>query len=144
MDFSTLPSVGLPKVEVEEMTNSPLFVGFGSVGGALAIAFMVVIIAAKITNRRSVVNHKIKTGFSPSHIIFHNSETLPEDLDTAAALQEEIGEEYRKLETHVRNHIDPDETTEVAKSQLNSHRNRYQDIVPYDSNLVLLSKETGT
>ena len=62
MDFSTLPSVGLPKVEVgkmkfdiieyvkkykanlftdtgipraEEMTNSPLFVLLGSVGGAL-------------------------------------------------------------------------------------------------------------
>ena len=68
---------------------------------------------------------------------------MPEDLDTAAALQEEIGEEYRKLETHVRNHIDPNETIEVAKSELNSHRIRYQDIVPYDSNLVLLFKEKG-
>ena len=69
---------------------------------------------------------------------------MPEDLDTAAALQEEIGEEYKKLEIHVRNHIDPDETTEIAKSELNSRRNRYQDMVPYDSNLVTLSKETGT
>ena len=127
----------------EDKSGSPLFVGLGSVGGALAIAFMAVIIAAKIKNRRSVVYHKIKTDFSPSHIIFKNSETLPEDLDTAAALQGEIGEEYKKLESHVQNHIGADETTEVSSSELNIGRNRYKSILPYDSNLVVLSKETG-
>ena len=68
---------------------------------------------------------------------------MPVDLDTAAALQGELGDEFKKLEMHVKNHIDDDETMEVAKSELNCRRNRYQDMVPYDSNLVVLSKETG-
>ena len=125
---------------VEERSNSPVLVGFGTIGGILAIAF---IIAIKTKNRRSVVYHKIKTDSSPSHIISKNSETLPVDLDTAAALQGELGDEFKKLEMHVKNHIDDDETMEVAKSELNCRRNRYQDMVPYDSNLVVLTKETG-
>ena len=125
----------------EERSNSPVLIGVGSVVGALAVAFIIV---AKIRNRtRSVVYHKIKTDSSPSHIIFKNSETLPVDLDTAAALQGELGDEFKKLEMHVKNHIDDDETMEVAKSELNCRRNRYQDMVPYDSNLVVLTKETG-
>jgi hypothetical protein len=124
----------------EERSCSPVVVGVGSIIGILAVAF---IISAKIKNRRSVVYHKIKTDLSPSHIIFKNSETLPVDLDTAAALQGELGDEFKKLEMHVKSHIDDDETMEVAKSELNCRRNRYQDMVPYDSNLVVLTKETG-
>ena len=108
------------------------------------MAFVVVILAAKIRNRRTVVNHSFRTDFAPSHIIFHNRETLSEDLDTAAALQDEIHEEYKKLEAYARNHIESYETSIVAKSDSNNRRNRHQDIVPYDSNLLTLSRKTGS
>ena len=125
----------------EDKSTSPLVAGGASV--LVVVAFVTLLVAATIVKRRTVVKHTIKTILSPSHIIFHNTETLPEDLDTAAALQDEIAEEYKKLENYVKTHIDPKETTEIAKSELNSFRNRYQDMVPFDSNVISLSKETG-
>ena len=85
----------------------------------------------------------IKTEVSPSHIIFQNIETLAEDLDTAAAQQDDIIEEYNKFEGRVKMFIDSNQTTHSAKSELNLSRNRYHDVVPFDSNLVFLLTETG-
>ena len=107
------------------------------------MAFVAVVLASKIGNR-GTVNYSFRTDFAPSHIIFHNTDTLSEDLDTAAALQDEIHEEYKKLEAYAWNHIESYETSIVAKSDLNNRRNRHQDIVPYDSNLLTLSRKTGS
>ena len=133
---------GLPCAEANIRSIYSLVASGTGIGGALIMAFVAVVLASKIGNRGNV-KYSLRTEFAPSHIIFHNTDTLSEDLDTAAALQNEIHEEYKKLEAHVRNHIEPHETSNVAKSDLNSRRNRYQDMVPYDSNLLTLSRETG-
>ena len=43
----------------------------------------------------------------------------------------------------MRNHIIPHETTDIARSEENAGRNRYRDMVPFDSNIVTLAKMTG-
>ena len=35
------------------------------------------------------------------------------------------------------------ETIDIAKTEDNMKRNRYRDVVPFDSNIVYLSRETG-
>ena len=127
----------------EEEKSESLMIGFGFLGGVLLLAGVAMVVAIYITKRRTFVAHTDKTDGSPAHVVFQNTERLAEDLDTAAALQDDIREEYEKLENHARNHIDPKETTYLAKNEVNLRRNRYKDIVPFDSNIVLLTKETG-
>ena len=74
-------------------------------------------------------------------MVFENSETLPDELDNAALLQGEVMDEFDKLEEYVKEKIDAEESTEVASKNL--VRNRYKDILPYDSNLVTLATPTG-
>ena len=57
-------------------------------------------------------------------------------------LQEDHEAEFDKLE-RIENHIKSVETTLLAKSKLNLKRNRYKDIVPYDSNIVYLKSSVG-
>ena len=51
--------------------------------------------------------------------------------------------EFEKLESFVEHHINPGETRFIATSEENLRRNRYQDMVPFDSNIVYLDYETG-
>ena len=113
------------------------------VGVVLVVGVAVGTGAFIFKKRRNVVTRTIKTERSPSHIIFQNIETLAEDLDTAAAQQDDIIEEYNKFEGCVKIFIDSNQTTHSAKSELNLSRNRYHDVVPFDSNLVFLLTETG-
>ena len=57
-------------------------------------------------------------------------------------LQEDHEEEFDKLEA-IGNHIESLETTFVAKSGMNLKRNRYKNIVPYDTNIVYLDSAVG-
>ena len=70
----------------------------------------------------------------PAHMIFDNSETLSDELVNAAFLQDEVMNDFAKLEKFVKQEIEPEETTGIASENL--MRNRYRDILPYDSNLV--------
>ena len=63
----------------------------------------------------------------PAHMVFTNSETLSNELDTAALLQEGVMEEFEKLEEFVKQKIEPGETCEVGLKNL--QRNRYKDIL---------------
>ena len=56
--------------------------------------------------------------------------------------QESHEEEFLNLES-VENHIKSFESVLVAKSKLNLKRNRYQEMVPYDSNIVYLNPTLG-
>ena len=103
----------------------------------------------------------IKTVLPPSHIIINKTENISEDLDKAASLQvrnilkillfiyvqvsfqDEHEREYEKLETFVQKHINPGETTFVAKTEENVRRNRYLDMLPFDSNIVYLRSDAG-
>ena len=78
----------------------------------------------------------------PAHMVFQNTDTLPDELDTAALLQQEVMDEFAKLEQFVAENIEPVETYETAEGE-NVSRNRYKDILPYDSNMVTLSRPTG-
>ena len=60
----------------------------------------------------------------------------------SVVLQEDHEAEFNELES-IENHIKSLETTEVAKSRLNLKRNRYKDIVPYDSNILYLESTLG-
>ena len=51
--------------------------------------------------------------------------------------------EFDNLEAFVQNHINSRETTSVATSDENMRRNRYRDMVPFDSNIVYLDWESG-
>ena len=78
----------------------------------------------------------------PPHMIFHpNNGDFLEDIDTAAALQDEVADEFIMLEKFVRDKIDPNETFFIGSE--NMERNRYRDMLPYDSNLIELEKPTG-
>ena len=77
----------------------------------------------------------------PAHMVFENSELLSNELDNAALLQGEVMDEFDKLEEYVKQKIEPEESAEVASQNL--IRNRYKDILPYDSNVVTLSTPTG-
>ena len=56
--------------------------------------------------------------------------------------QEDHEAEFVKLES-VENHIRSFESVSVAKSKLNLKRNRYKEMVPYDSNIVYLDPSLG-
>ena len=77
----------------------------------------------------------------PAHMVFENLEKLSDELDNAASLQEEVMNEFEKLEEYVKQEIEPEETAGIASENLT--RNRYRDILPYDSNLVTLSRPSG-
>ena len=76
----------------------------------------------------------------PQHIIIRKSEFIVDDIDT---LSEDAVEEYNTLENFIVQHIDTERTTDISLSELNLKRNRYKDMVPFDSNIVFLSTPTG-
>ena len=59
------------------------------------------------------------------------------------SLQDEHETEFENIEAFDENHIKCSETTLIAKSPLNIRRNRYGDMVPYDSNIVHLQSASG-
>ena len=66
--------------------------------------------------------------------MFENSENLAFKLENAAILQGDIMDEFDKIENFAKANIYPKETNEVGLVDL--ARNRYKDVLPYDSNLV--------
>ena len=72
-----------------------------------------------------------------------SSDDLLDDLDNMANSFEELQKEYKKIEDFVTQKIEPEESTSVASNEELMSRNRYRDLVPYDSNIVYLSQETG-
>ena len=72
-----------------------------------------------------------------------SSDDLLDDLDNIANSFEELQKEYKKIEDFVTRHIEPEESVSVASSAEVMSRNRYRDMIPYDSNIVYLSQETG-
>ena len=76
----------------------------------------------------------------PQHIIIRKSEFIVDDIDT---LSEDAVEEYKTLENFIVQHVDTERTTDISLSELNLKRNRYKDMVPFDTNIVFLSTPTG-
>eukprot|EP00092_Neocalanus_flemingeri_P013363 GFUD01014407.1.p1 GENE.GFUD01014407.1~~GFUD01014407.1.p1 ORF type:complete len:362 (+),score=127.59 GFUD01014407.1:1586-2671(+) len=109
---------------------------------AIAVSFSVVMFVKKKNQRKTNITIMKTDKKLPSHLVFRNSETLPDELDNAALLQGEVMDEFQKLEEYVKQQIEPEESYEVGSENL--ARNRYSDILPYDSNLVRLSEPTGS
>ena len=72
-----------------------------------------------------------------------SSDDLVADLDDMTTSFEEMQDEYKKIEDFVTQNIEPEESVSVASSEGEMSRNRYRDLIPYDSNIVYLSQETG-
>ena len=101
----------------------------------------------------------LKTEIVPPHIIIRkSSEYTLHDLDTAASAIKEIKKEFEVLEDYVDNHITNGVGKQIFRSfnyfayfiqesvivaEENMRRNRYRDMLPFDSNIVYLSEETG-
>ena len=87
---------------------------------------------------------EIKQDTIPSHMyVDKSSDDLVADLDDMTTSYEEMQDEYKKIENFVTKHIEPEESVSVASSDEVMSRNRYRDMIPYDSNIVYLSQETG-
>ena len=92
----------------------------------------------------SLKYRQIKTDVIPSHMyVDKTSDDVVADLDDMVTSVEEMQEEYRKIEEFVSRHIEPEESVSVASAGEVMSRNRYRDMIPYDSNIVYLSQETG-
>lgn len=80
----------------------------------------------------------------PTHMyVDKSSDDLLDDLDNMANSIEELQEEYKKIENFVSQNIEPEESVSVAGAEEVMPRNRYRDLIPYDSNIVYLSQATG-
>ena len=100
----------------------------------------------KVYKRRvpQIKYREIKTDTIPTHMYVDKlSEDLVADLDDMTASYDEIQDEYRKIEDFVTKHIEPKESVSVASAAEVMSKNRYRDMIPYDSNIVYLSQETG-
>ena len=108
--------------------------------------FLVVVFAKVMYKRRKpqIKYTKIKTQTIPSHMyVEKSSDDLVADLDDMTTSFDEMQDEYNKIEDFVTRHIEPEESVSVASAAEVMSRNRYRDMIPYDSNIVYLSQETG-
>ena len=104
-----------------------------SAGGTIAFMF----------KKRDVVE-KIDHHLVPSHMAVKKGEHLSEDINNLANKVEEVIEEFRTLEEYAKARITNNEETTIALSEENLKKNRYKDMVPFNSNIVKLSKPSGT
>ena len=79
-------------------------------------------------------------GLLPNHFEFEKTKTLGIGLQYATNNTDEVTKEFDALEAYVRNNITR-ETCDTARN--NYKRNRYQDVLPFDSNIVKLQTSTG-
>ena len=87
---------------------------------------------------------EIKTDTIPTHMYVDKfSNDIVADLDDMYTSYEEMQDDFRKIEDFFTKHIEPNESVSVANADEVMSRNRYRDMIPYDSNIVYLSQETG-
>ena len=65
-------------------------------------------------------------------------------LEYICNLQEEVIDEFYKADKFAKRVLAPKETTKTGTLPENQKRNRYIDMVPFDSNIVNLQINTGT
>ena len=113
--------------------------------GGLAVFLILCTIVVIILNRRHTKEPKLvieKTNLAlPAHMVFQNLRSLSSMLKSAAEHPPDITEEFEKLDKFAKTEIESKET--CKEGEKNTRRNRYNDIVPYDKNLLLLSRPTG-
>lgn len=72
-----------------------------------------------------------------------NRRPLKQNIDSALQEDQVLKEEFFSIENISLNEIYKKETFLVGKNPENRKRNRYNDIIPFDSNIVTLSEKTG-
>ena len=72
-----------------------------------------------------------------------NRRPLKQNIDSALKEDQVLKEEFFSIENISLNEIYKKETFLVGKNPENRKRNRYNDIIPFDSNIVTLSEKTG-
>ena len=125
------------------LKTATMSLGIIIVGVLMFLLAILFIIKKKLEQRRYIQYTKIHESAKslPAHMIFDNIDTLSHVLDNAAFHQDKVMEEFEILEEHVKKEVEAKESFDIACNNLG--RNRYRDILPYDSNLVTLSRHTG-
>jgi len=77
------------------------------------------------------------------HFVVEKDKDQRKTLKKICSLQKDVVEEFNKADEKAKAEALRRETTAIAKSPENEGRNRYIDIVPFDSNIVSLSINTG-
>jgi len=72
-----------------------------------------------------------------------NRRPLKQNIDSALKEDQALKMEFLSIENSSLNEIYKKETSLVGKNPENRKRNRYNDIIPFDSNIVTLSEKTG-
>ena len=113
---------------------------------SIVIVLLMSIIALAVINKRRnkwnpYISIKKPDQDLPPHLVFENSDNLHDELCSAVFLQSEVMEDFEKLEKYVKENIEIVENFKEASEHL--VRNRYRNILPYDSNCVTLLKPTG-
>ena len=105
---------------------------------------MVVFAKVMYKRRTPQIKHKQNsTDTLPNHMYVDKlSDNVVDDLDSIAH-SDELQDEYEKIEEFVTKYIEPEESVSVASAAEVMSRNRYRDLIPYDSNIVYLSQATG-
>lgn len=76
-------------------------------------------------------------------ILKFNRRPLKQNIDSALKEDQALKMEFLSIENTSLNEIYKIETSLVGKNPENRKRNRYNDIIPFDSNIVTLSEKTG-
>ena len=95
--------------------------------------------------RRNVIKVTVDHGAVPSHMFIEKTEHLTEDLDNTAAEVDRVITEFDILEDFVDVHVTKNKKITIGLNEEvgNLKKNRYKDMVPFDDNIVTLSKPSG-
>ena len=98
-----------------------------------------------IYRRRNVIKMTVDHSTVPSHMIIEKTEHLSEDLDNTSAEVDRVITEFNMLEEFVAAHVDKHKQITIGLDEEigNLKKNRYRDMVPFDDNIVTLSKPSG-
>ena len=73
--------------------------------------------------------------------VIHKTERMVETLSNWTLQEDKSQEEFRTLETLTKELVEP--ISDIKEGKQLKNRNRYQNIIPYDNNIVRLNKKIG-
>ena len=117
----------------------------GYTGGSLAALLFVCVLVCLIFRRKNQQNSQSKLAKDQpfSYKYFLKIRDLKKELVDYLNDSTILKQDFDNLERHALEQISPNHTIEVAHNDRNKAHNRYQDISPFDDNLITLSTDAG-
>ena len=134
--------------------HSPLYIGYSSINlhqaqlilglGAAGIFLLTALLfSLLIYQRKRSLPSKFQFTMTVKAPYKYDRSALKKSYDQALNDIYALKAEFQEIEEISRNEIVPAETFDVGKEICNADRNRYRDILPFDSNIVTLKKPEG-